>query len=120
MTPKATPRLLVLVLFAALVYPLTMLTGGTPHFPTRSECVHPPEAGRQLEAVFGRFARQAPAEALLVRVRSRGFKGSMLEGDGCGLLKVDVQGIPNLRVGQSFVAEARAAGFHPTLETVLG
>jgi hypothetical protein len=118
MTRRSAP--LLLVALAALAYPLAALTGGAPRFPTRGDCVHPPQAGRQLEAVFGRFERQAPAEALLARVRARGFVGSILEGDGCGLLKVDVQDIPNLNVGRSLIAEARAAGFHPMLETVVG
>ena len=111
-------RIWLLVPLAALVYPLTTLGGGGPRFPTRRECVHPPVAGRPLEAVFGRFERQAAAERLLSRIQARGFVGSKIEGDGCGLLKVDVQGIPNLQVGQSLLAEARAAGFRATLETV--
>jgi hypothetical protein len=113
-------RPLLLVLLAGVAYPLSTLTGGAPRFPTRADCVHPPVAGQPLEAVFGRFERQTPAETLLAQVRQRGFAGSMIEGDGCGLLKVDVQGIPNLRVGQSLVAEARSVGFRPTLETVVG
>jgi hypothetical protein len=101
---------------AALAYPLAVLAGGPPRFPTRAECVHPATNNQQLEAVFGRFTTQIAAEASLRRVLGAGFTGSQLEPDGCGYLKVDVHGIPSLAVGRSLVAEARRVGLHPTLE----
>jgi hypothetical protein len=99
-----------------LAYPLGVIAGGSPRFPTRSECVHPPKAGQELEAVFGRFPRQAAAEALLARVRRVGFSQSEIEGDGCGLLVVRVRGIPTIAIGRSLVAEARGVGLRPTLQ----
>jgi hypothetical protein len=114
MTPRAYAWLAVPV--AALAYPLGVIAGGSPRFPTRSECVHPPKAGQELEAVFGRFPRQAAAEALLARVRRVGFSQSEIEGDGCGLLVVRVRGIPTIAIGRSLVAEARGVGLRPTLQ----
>ena len=101
---------------AALAYPLGVIAGGLPRFPTRSECVHPPRSGKELEAVFGRFQSQAAAEALLAKVRRLGFSHSSLEEDGCGILEVAVGGIPTIRVGRMLVAEARAVGLRPTLQ----
>jgi hypothetical protein len=105
------------ILVAALVYPLAVIAGGLPHFPSPAECVHPPRAGQQLEAVFGRFDRRDAAEALLKRVLAAGFNGSAVEPDGCGRLKVDVKGVPNVAVGESLVREAQKAGLPATLET---
>jgi hypothetical protein len=102
---------------AAAAYPLGVIAGGLPRFPTRADCVRPPAAGRELEAVFGRFERQTAAETLLAKVRRLGFSQSSIEDDGCGLLVVSVGGIPTVAVGRSLVAEARAAGLRPTLET---
>jgi hypothetical protein len=45
-----------------------------------------------------------------------GFKGTRIESDGCGLLKVTLHGIPTLQVGRAFIAEARTVGFNPRLE----
>jgi hypothetical protein len=101
---------------AALAYPLGVVAGGLPRFPTRAECVRPPAAGEELEAVFGRFARQAPAEALLARVRRVGFSQSSLQDDGCGLLEVRVGGIPTVSTGRSLIAEAHTVGLRPTLQ----
>jgi hypothetical protein len=101
---------------AALAYPLAVIGRGLPHFPTRGECVRPGASGTQLEAVFGRFERQAAAEQLLAKVRRVGFSQSLIEDDGCGLLAVTVGGIPTVAVGRSLVAEAHAVGLRPTLE----
>jgi hypothetical protein len=104
------------IALAALVYPLAVIAGGLPRFPSPAECVHPPRAGQQLEAVFGRFDRQDAADALLKRVLAAGFSGSQVEPDGCGRLKVDVKGVPNAAVGESLVREAQKAGLPATLE----
>jgi len=113
-----TTRLLpwAVVVLAALVYPAAVLTGGSPRFPSRTDCVHPATAGRNIEAVFGRFDRGVDAEARLRRVLGVGFKGSRIEADGCGRLKVDVPGVPSVAVGQQLMAEAAKVGIHATLE----
>src|SRR5207248_10097558 len=108
-----------LVAVAALVYLAAVLTGGLPRFPSRAECVHPAKADGNLEAVFGRFDRRTDAERTLRRVLGVGFKGSMIEADGCGRLKVDVHGVPSLAVGHELVAEAAKVGVHATLEQTM-
>ena len=109
-----------IVLVAALAYPLAVVAGGAPRFPSHAECVHPARADGDLEVVFGRFESAAEASALLERVLAVGFKGSQMEPDGCGLLKVVVHGIPTLKVGGEVVAEARSVGLRPSLEQRLG
>jgi len=110
-------RAWLLIPVAALVYPVAVLAGGVPRFPTRDECLRPPHAGRELEAVFGRFTRQPAAEALLGHVRGLGFKSSFLEVDSCGMLSVAVRGIPTVQAGHGLIAEARGVGLRPTLVT---
>lgn len=105
------------ILVAAFVYPLAVIAGGLPRFPSPAECVHPAVAGEQLEAVFGRFDRRDAASAMLKRVLAAGFSGSQVEPDGCGRLKVDVKGVPNVAVGESLAREAQKAGLRATLET---
>jgi hypothetical protein len=94
------------------------MSGGSPRFPTRAECIHPAKDGVQLEAVFGRFDLRSDADARLKRVLAAGFKGTKVEPDGCGRLKVDVAGIPSLPVGNDLLAEARKVGLGATLESV--
>jgi hypothetical protein len=101
---------------AATIYTAVSLASGNPQFPSRSDCVHPVRGEGNIEAVFGRFSSSAAAEALLHRALRSGFTGTRIEGDGCGLLKVTLPGIPSIKVGRAFVAEARAAGYHPVLE----
>lgn len=106
------------VLTAALAYPIAVLAGGSPRFPSRAECVHPAHADGDLEVVFGYFDSQVSAQALLDRVLSVGFKGSVIERNACGRVKVAVHGITTLKVGDSVIAEARPVGLKATLEEV--
>ena len=106
---------IVLVVFA-LGYPLVVLAGGGPRFPSRADCIHPATSDGNIEAVFGRFGTSAAAESVQRRAAHSGFKNVEIESDGCGLLKVTLHGIPSLEVGRDFIAEARRVGFHPTLE----
>lgn len=106
------------LLVAVLAYPIAVLSSGAPRFPTRAECVRPAKADGDLEVVFGRFESAADASALLERVLHVGFRGSQVEPDGCGLLKVDVHGIPTLKVGGEVVDEARSVGLPATVERV--
>jgi hypothetical protein len=100
----------------ALVYPLVVLAGGAPRFPSRHDCVHPAKSDDNIEAVFGHFSTTAAAEAVRQRAAHSGFKNLQLEADGCGLFKVTLRGIPSLAVGRDFLAEADKVGFHPALE----
>jgi hypothetical protein len=107
------------IAFAALVYPLAVIVGGLPRFPSRAECIHRAQNGQPIEAVFGRYSRDVAAGSALNQVLAAGFKGAQIEPDGCGLLKIDVKGVPNLAVGQSLVREAQQVGLHATLERVV-
>jgi hypothetical protein len=111
-------RWLVLVLVAALAYPVAVLATGAPRFPSPAECIRPAKTDGAIEAVFGRFSRQAAAEQLQRRALGAGFVGTKIEGDGCGRLKVDVQGISTLEVGRELAAEARKVGLDVSLERV--
>jgi hypothetical protein len=107
---------IVLVLAAAITYPVAVMSRGVPHFPDRHDCVDLATKDGDLEAVFGRFDRRAEANAKLRVVLGRGFTGSEIQGDGCGRLKVVVHGIRTLAVGRELAAEARKAGLEVTLE----
>ncbi len=101
---------------AALLYPLVVSADRSPRFPSRSECVHPARVDGNIDAVFGRFQRRNAADRELRHVLGLGFKGSEVEFDDCGVLKVVVHGVPTLRVGADLVAEACSVGLHLTLE----
>ncbi|MDP9223999.1 MAG: hypothetical protein M3P18_09100 [Actinomycetota bacterium] len=105
-----------LVLVAGIGYPVGIVSGGTPHFPKRSDCVDLATKDGEIEAVFGRFDKRAEAAARLELVIGRGFKGSEIQGDGCGRIKVVLHGIPTLAVGRALAAEARSEGLNVTLE----
>lgn len=107
-----------IVVVAALAYPLAVLAGGSPRFPSRAECVHVARTDGDLEVVFGYFDSEASAQPLLDRVLSVGFKGSVIERNACGQVKVAVHGIPTLKVGKEVLGEARSVGLTPTLEVV--
>jgi hypothetical protein len=114
MSDRLVPWLVVVGL--AVIYPVAVLAGGAPRFPSHADCVHPATSDGSIEAVFGRFRTSAAAESLQRRAAQSGFKNVLIESDGCGLLKVALHGIPSLAVGHDFVAEAERVGFHPTLE----
>jgi len=105
-----------LVLTAALAYPLAVLAGGSPRFPTREECVRPATDRGELRVVFAYTERAAEAAALRDRVVRLGFVGTGVEQDGCGRLRVAVDGVPSITVGQEVIEEARSVGLNATLE----
>jgi len=104
------------VLVVAIAYPVAVLAGGAPRFPSRSECARPAVAGQGIEAVFGYFATERAAAELRDRALKDGFQGTETEQDACGRVKVVVRGIPSIDVGRSFVDEAKRAGFEVVLE----
>jgi hypothetical protein len=106
----------IVLVTAALAYPLAVVAGGHPRFPTRHECVHPARSDGNIEAVFGHLPTTAAAESLQQRATRAGFQNVQVEPDACGLLKVTLDGIPTLAVGRDFVREAQSRGFHPILE----
>jgi hypothetical protein len=111
-------RILPWLLFALgpVVYGVVVLSEGSVHFPSRSECMRPADESHAIDAVFGHFRERGAADARLRRVLELGFMGSVIEGDGCGAQKVVVHGVPNLAVGRDLVAEARRVGLVVRLE----
>lgn len=105
-----------IVIGAGLLYPVVVVAGGAPRFPTRSECARPARRDGNIDAVFGRFQTRITADRKLRDVLGLGFKGSVVELDDCGVFRVVVHGVPTLRVGADLVAEARKVGLHVTLE----
>ena len=105
-----------IVLAVALAYPLVVVAGGIPTFPSRDECVHPAIEDGDIDAVFGYFDSEQEAADVRDRALASGFIGTELEWNGCGRVRVAVGGIPNLDVGREFSEEARSVGFEVTLE----
>jgi len=105
----------VILLAVALAYPLSVLAGGAPRFPSRDECVRPATEDGDIDAVFGYFDSEREAVLLRDRALGAGFQGTEIQG-GCGRVRVAVGGIPTLDVGHNLVAEARSVGFEVTLE----
>ena len=99
-----------------LAYPLATLAGGGPEFPSTADCARPAVDGAPIEAVFGHFETEAEANEVLERALAVGFIGTELRLDACGRVKVVLDDIPSLEVGQEFAEQARGAGFEVTLE----
>lgn len=105
-----------IVLAAALAYPISTVAGGGPRFPSPAECVHPATRDGQLEVVFGRFDSPAKAMAFRDQVVGYGFTGTALWPDGCGRIKVALRGVTSLEVGRQVIQEAHSVGLQPRLE----
>jgi hypothetical protein len=105
-----------LVFVAAVAYPVAALAGGAPRFPSVAECIVPATSGDEIEVVFGRFDTYAEAVRMQEEVRHDGFQGTQVRADGCGRIKVTLEGVPSLEVGRGVVEEAHSVGLAPTLE----
>jgi len=105
-----------LVAVATLAYPLALLAGGGPRFPSAADCAQPAIRDGDIDAVFGSFDSERQAARVRDRVLQAGFQGIAAERNACGRVEVAVRGIPTLAVGRELVQEARSAGFHVRLE----
>jgi hypothetical protein len=101
---------------AGVAYPLIVVAGHSPHFPSQAECAQPASSDGQVDAVFGRFRDSGRAATRLRRATELGFQGLKLELDGCGGVKVVLHGVPSLAVGRELVAEAARVHLHVVLE----
>jgi len=105
------------ILVAALaVYPAVTLARGTPRFPSADDCVQAPVEGQKVRVVFG--YRDTYPEAIAVRDRALevGFQGTEAAQDGCGRVRVFLDDIPSITVGEEIVEEAGTVDLEPTLE----
>jgi hypothetical protein len=102
---------------AALLYPVIVLAGGAPSFPSREDCVHPATRDGAIALVFGYFDSSVQAALQQERVRRVGYREANVESDGgCGRVRVVVDGYTTLAGARDAVAEARSVGLRPTLE----
>jgi hypothetical protein len=99
-----------------VAYPLVVLAGHSPHFPSQAECARPARSDGKVDAVFGRFRDSGRAATRLRRATELGFQGLKLEADECGDVKVVLHGVPTLAVGRDLVAEAARVYLHVVLE----
>jgi len=104
------------VFVLALAYPLAVIAGGAPRFPSRDECVRPATEDGDIDAVFGYFDSEREAIVLRDRALGVGFLGTEIQWNGCGRVRVAVGGVPTLDVGHQLAEEARAVGLEVTLE----
>jgi hypothetical protein len=106
----------VIVVAALVAYPAVTLAKGGLSFPSSGDCVQAPAEGQKVRVVFG--YRDTYPEAIVLRDSSLevGFQGTEAAQDGCGRVRVSVDGIPSIAVGEEIVREARTVGLAPTLE----
>jgi hypothetical protein len=105
-----------IVLVVASAYPLAILAGGEPRFPSREDCVHPATENGDIEAVLAYVDSEHQAAPIRARALHVGFQGAETVRDACGRVEVVIPGILTLEVGRQFAEEARSVGFDVTLE----
>jgi hypothetical protein len=100
---RIAPWLVVAV--AALGFPLAVLAfAGAPDFPSRDDCVLAPTGEGEYQVVFG------------YRALAVGFLGTEFARNSCGRVKVFVDDVPSVAVGEEVIRQARTVGLEPTLE----
>jgi hypothetical protein len=99
-----------------VAYPLGVLAGGLPRFPSVSDCARRATADGNLEIVFGHFSSYEEADRARDEALRYGFKGTGIAHDGCLRLKVALPGVPTVEVGREVIEEAHSVGLEPTLE----
>lgn len=112
---RIAPWLVVAV--AALGYPLAVLTfAGPPDFPSRDDCVLAPTGEGEYQVVFGYRESELEAVELRDRALAVGFEGTEVARNSCGRVKVFVDDVPSVDVGEEVIRQARTVGLEPTLE----
>jgi hypothetical protein len=110
------PRLLAAAVVAAgvLAYPLAVLAGGLPHFPSSRSCEPRATADGRIELLFGRFDDVVSAAPLVQRVRSAGFAAAGSWIDACGKVVVTEPGYTTVSGAEDAVQEAASVGLKAT------
>jgi hypothetical protein len=112
---RVAPWLVVAV--AALGYPLAVLTfAGLPDFPSRDDCVLAPTGEGEFQVVFGYRDSELEATKLRDRALAVGFEGTEVARNSCGRVKVFVDDVPSVDIGEEVIRQARTVGLEPTLE----
>jgi hypothetical protein len=114
-----------IVVAAALVYPVSMLTGlsgptlpgGMPHFPSNSDCTSSPVPGQAMRVVVGYADSYPAANRIRARAKAGGLGGVRVAQDGCGRLRVFVGGVGTLEAARHLSNVARRAALRPSLES---
>ena len=123
--PRRTlPWLIVAV--AALGYPLSALTGvsalrlpgGMPRFPSADECQVAP-GGDELRVVLGYTSSYTEADEVRARGSAAGVTDARIGQDGCGRLRVYVDGVTPTRA-QELVGSLRSGGLDASVEGASG
>jgi hypothetical protein len=105
-----------IVAAAVVAYPAITVAGGAPRFPSYEDCIEAPVAGERVRVVFGYAETYPDALALRDRALEVGFDGTEVSQDGCGRLRVSLDGVPAVATDEAVIEEARKAGLDPTLE----
>jgi hypothetical protein len=113
-----------IVVAAGLVMPVSMaagysghtLPGGKPRFPSEADCVTDPVPGEPVRVVIGYAGSYDAAHELRSRAAAAGVSGLRTTQDGCGRLRVHVDGFPTLAAAAPQVGRAQRANLDPTLE----
>jgi hypothetical protein len=103
-----------LVAAAALGYPLAVLAGGAPRFPSTRDCDTRATHDGAIDLNLGTFPSAGAAAARLARAQRAGFVSARALLNECGQFDVLVPGYTTLAGAQSAVAEARSAGLPAT------
>ncbi len=92
------------------------LSRARPDFPSRTDCTLPPTGEGELQVVFGYRDSEIEALELRDRVLAVGFLGTEIARDGCGRVRVAVDDVPSLEVGEEVIRRGATVGLEPTLE----
>lgn len=113
-----------IVTVAALAYPGSAivgysgqtLPGGMPRFPSAADCVVPPVSGQGVRLVVGYADSYPRARVLRERAHAAGLSETEVRRDGCGRLRIFVDGLPSIAASRRLFAEAKSAELEPTVE----
>lgn len=75
------------------------------------------DKGNDGEAVFGHYAKLAPAQQLRARLVRLGFKQTVVENDGCGDYEVEQPGLNSPKQRADFVREVVGAKLQVAFES---
>jgi hypothetical protein len=114
--PRRVALALGIVALALIAYPAITVAGGAPRFPSYADCVQAPVDGEKVRVVFGYTSTYPDAIDLRDRALEVGFEGTDVAQDGCGRLRVSLDGVPEVATGEAVIEEARKVGLDPTLE----